>query len=107
MEKGFSRIPVMSIVGNHDEEDGDFDAYLARWRHPSRGEEEFWWSIDSGPVHFFSLSCEHDFKERRDQYKWLEEDLERATDPEQRKRVPWIVGAIHKPDYSSGKHGEK
>eukprot|EP00873_Tetraselmis_striata_P045461 jgi/Tetstr1/465725/TSEL_010350.t1 len=105
MEKGFSRIPVMSIVGNHDEEDGDFDAYLARGDTlEGRGGVLVEHRQRAGALLLPVLR--DDFKERRDQYKWLEEDLERATDPEQRKRVPWIVGAIHKPDYSSGKHGE-
>jgi hypothetical protein len=97
----------MSILGNHEKERGDFDAYLARWRHPAEGEADFWWSMDSGPVHIFALSSEHEPERRSDQFRWLEEDLQRATEPDQRARVPWIIGAIHTPDYSSGNHGEE
>mmetsp|Transcript_8678 Transcript_8678/g.22310 ORF Transcript_8678/g.22310 Transcript_8678/m.22310 type:complete len:417 (-) Transcript_8678:169-1419(-) len=96
----------MALVGNHEKESGRYEEYDKRWRHPAPGEPRYWWSRDEGAVHLVSLSSEHSMRPGSEQHTWLEEDLARAAAPDQRSVVPWIVGAIHEPDYSSGKHGE-
>ena len=55
----------------------------------------------------FALSCEHDLSPGSEQHRWLEEMLKKANEPEERKRVPWIVGSNHMPGYTSGMHRER
>jgi hypothetical protein len=103
----FSQIPVLAGVGNHDDEFGSFEAYHFRWRHPKDVANLYWFSHIEGPVQTFSLSSEHEISPGSAQYEWLESVLEEANEPMQRQQVPWVVGMIHRPPYTSGIHREK
>lgn len=52
-------------------------------------------SFDWGPVHFVALDTE---RVGAEQAEWLDRDLEQNT-------LPWSVAYMHRPPYSSGKHG--
>lgn len=52
-------------------------------------------------MHVTAFSTEHDFTEGSPQRVWLENDLAKASAPEQRARVPWIVVMGHRPMYCS------
>lgn len=75
-----------------------YDPWLYRWRHEEDGNgDQFWFSVDYGPVHVAIVSSEHETKR---QWAWLEEDLKRANKPEQRAKVPWIILVAHHPMYN-------
>lgn len=106
--------PFMVTVGNHEKNPGtytrvdgsvtseEFAAYTARYRMPgtqSKGNQNFWYSFDFGPIHFCSISSEHDFKPGSDQHNWIVDDLIKAN--ANRRATPWIIVSIHRPIFSS------
>lgn len=96
-----SSLPYMTVVGNH-EAYSNFTAYTNRFTMPSPhsdGHLNHWWSIDIGYAHFTMISSEHPYQPGSPQYRWIEYDLKKAT--ANRKNVPWIFVAAHKPIYSS------
>ena len=60
----------------------------------------YWYSFEHGGVHTFVLSTEHDWTAGSEQLAWLEADLAAVN----RSATPWIVGAGHRPAYSSYDH---
>jgi hypothetical protein len=83
----------------------------------SGGYKNMWYSYDYGPVHVIMLNTETDFQGApagpgttlnagnffgtTGQLAWLKNDLEEATTPERRTKVPWIVVAGHRPFFGS------
>lgn len=83
----------------------------------SGGYRNMWYSFDYGPVHVIMLNTETDFEKAPGgpgttlngghffnttaQQDWLRKDLEKASAPEQRAKVPWIVAAAHRPFFGS------
>lgn len=65
------------------------------------------YSFNVGPVHFISFSTEFYFflnygwSQLMRQYNWLEQDLKKASSPENRAKRPWIVALGHRPMYCS------
>ncbi|KAL3663468.1 hypothetical protein V7S43_011357 [Phytophthora oleae] len=70
-----STVPYMVLVGNHEAEChspacqvsptkakalGNYTAYNGRFKMPSGGKLNMWYSFDHGPIHFTSLSAEMD-----------------------------------------------
>eukprot|EP00118_Oscarella_pearsei_P016047 m.149998 g.149998 ORF g.149998 m.149998 type:complete len:526 (+) comp38540_c0_seq1:1276-2853(+) len=106
-----ARLPYMVSPGNHEilVEDSGGEVGLPfskRFFMPSKASEAsasspvYWYSWDSGLVHFISISSEHpDSDVQRD---WLESDL-RSVD---RRCRPWVVTFAHEPIYTSNRrHG--
>ena len=94
-------IPWMVGVGNH-EAWYNFSAFRARYPMPSEasgGEDNFWYSFDYAGVHVVSASSEHDLSDGSAQLEWIARDLRAAN--RNRRAVPWILFAIHRPLYSS------
>ncbi len=94
-------VPWMTGVGNH-EAWYNFSAFRARYPMPgpaSSGEGNFWYSFDYAGVHVISASSEHDLSDGSPQLVWIARDLKAANN--NRKAVPWVVFAIHRPLYSS------
>jgi len=98
----------------------NFTAYNNRFSmsgEVSGGYKNMWYSYDYGPVHVIMLNTETDFEGApagpgttlnagnfmgtEAQLAWLENDLEKATTPERRAKVPWIVAAGHRPFFGS------
>ncbi|XP_026288877.1 acid phosphatase type 7 [Frankliniella occidentalis] len=98
-------VPYMTCPGNH-EQTYNFSNYRARFSMPGES-EGLWYSFDMGPVHFVALSTEvyynfnYGMKQLVKQYYWLEEDLKKASEPENRKKHPWIITYGHRPMYCS------
>ncbi|UJR16660.1 hypothetical protein I4U23_003560 [Adineta vaga] len=83
----------------------------------SGGYKNMWYSFDYGPIHVIMLNTETDFVDaptgpdttlnaghfvgKSAQVTWLQADLQKATDPAQRAKVPWIVATGHRPFYGS------
>lgn len=90
--------PVMTCPGNH-ESFYNWTAFTHRYKMPTNGNENFWFSYDYGNVHMVSISTEHCFESGCDQMVWLEKDLQAAV--ANRDSVPWIVLNMHRPMYAS------
>ncbi|XP_042296608.1 acid phosphatase type 7 [Sceloporus undulatus] len=98
-------VPYMTCPGNHEEK-YNFSNYRNRFSMPGNT-ESLWYSWDIGPAHIISFSTEVYFylEYGRElvakQFQWLEQDLQEATKPEQRKECPWIITMGHRPMYCS------
>ena len=63
------------------------------------------YSWDVGPAHIIAIDSEFYFfvwdglDLIGEQYRWLEEDLKQANQPEQRAKYPWIITMYHHPMY--------
>lgn len=85
-------IPFFPSSGNHDYRTMQGAPFRDVFNLPG---EEKWYSFDWGRVHFAALDTEASYTE---QAKWLDEDLAAST-------APWKIVYMHRPPYSSGKHG--
>jgi acid phosphatase type 7 len=102
MEPLIATTPFVSVVGNHEVNSPRFYQQFALPRRDGSADAETYASWDYGNVHFLSLNTEIAYRAGSAQYQWLEADLaSAAADP----RVRWIVAVLHRPPYSSGRHG--
>jgi calcineurin-like phosphoesterase family protein len=93
-----AHLPIFPASGNHEYRTQDAAPYRQVFALPENGGPdgvERWFSFDWGDVHFVALDTE---QVGAKQASWLERDL---TD----NGLPWTVVYMHKPAYSSGKHG--
>uniref|UniRef100_A0A0K8SGT6 Purple acid phosphatase n=1 Tax=Lygus hesperus TaxID=30085 RepID=A0A0K8SGT6_LYGHE len=103
-------LPYMVSAGNH-EEAYNFSHYRAKFSMPG-GHDNLWYSFDMGPIHFINLNTEayyfpeYGIKLCIKQYLWLEEDLKKASSPENRAKRPWIITYGHRPMYCSDNDGD-
>jgi len=98
-------LPYMVCPGNH-ESSQNFLQYRNRFTMPNfKDSENIFYSFDVGPVHFVSVSTEvyyygnYMLRDIIQQWVWLKKDLEAASQPEKRKKQPWIVIYGHRPMY--------
>ncbi|KAL3985516.1 Iron/zinc purple acid phosphatase-like protein C family protein [Acanthocheilonema viteae] len=96
-------VPYMMVVGNH-EQAYNFSHYVNRYTMPN-SEHNFFYSFDLGAAHFIAISTEfYYFTEYgsiqiANQWKWLNDDLKRAS--ANRDKYPWIITMGHRPMYCS------
>ncbi|VDO06659.1 unnamed protein product [Brugia timori] len=96
-------VPYMMVVGNH-EQAYNFSHYVNRYTMPN-SEHNLFYSFDLGTAHFIAISTEfYYFTEYgsiqiANQWKWLTEDLKRAS--ANRDKYPWIITMGHRPMYCS------
>ena len=97
-------VPVFPVLGNHDVERANGAAYLKNFHlpHNNPSSTRRYYSFDWGNAHFAALDSElyHDDGGggKEEQKAWLDLDLA-AT------RKPWRFVSLHRPLYSSSKHG--
>jgi hypothetical protein len=107
-------IPWMVTIGNHEYDylSQPFKPDWSNYGGDSHGEcgvpfsykfqmpnnNQFWWSINYGNVHFVLWSAEHDFTQHSEQWNWIKNDLENVD----RKVTPFVIMGGHRPMYSSG-----
>ncbi|OAY80435.1 Purple acid phosphatase 15 [Ananas comosus] len=106
MEPVISRIPMMVIEGNHEIEqqidNRTFVSYDARFAFPSRESRSFssfYYSFNTGGIHFIMLGAYISYNRSGQQYKWLEKDLAKVD----RTVTPWLIAVWHPPWYSTYK----
>ncbi|KAF8716745.1 hypothetical protein HU200_025830 [Digitaria exilis] len=106
-----SQVPYMTAIGNHERDYAESGsvyvtpdsggecgvAYESYFRMPAVTKDNPWYSIEQGSVHFTVMSTEHDWSEKSEQYKWMNQDLSSVN----RSRTPWVVFIGHRPMYSS------
>lgn len=77
----------------------------------SQGSDEVnnhFWSYNIGPVHLVAFSTEFLYypefgtDQIMNQFRWLEQDLKKANQPENRAKQPWIITAGHRAMYTQG-----
>lgn len=66
-----------------------------RFRSPSNGNQIFWYSFETGPLHVIVLSSEHDSSPGSPQRDWLDEDFLRVN----RTVTPFLIVTQHRPLY--------
>ncbi|CAI2353740.1 unnamed protein product [Caenorhabditis sp. 36 PRJEB53466] len=107
LEPVISKIPYMVIAGNHENDGANFTNFKNRFVMPPTGSDDNqFYSLDIGPVHWVGLSTEYyGFEEQYGnasiftQYNWLSKDLAAAS--QNRAAVPWIALYQHRPFYCS------
>ncbi|MCV6604350.1 MAG: metallophosphoesterase [Porticoccaceae bacterium] len=90
-----SRIPLYTVLGNHE---GDADYYYQYMANPP---PEYRYTFKYGNAEFFMIDTNKDVSEGSDQYNWLEQQLARST-------ATWKIAVHHHPPYSAEEndHGE-
>lgn len=93
-----TRVPLMPVTGNHDEQDKQADVFTAHFNLPDNGAEGAIpgtsYSFNYGNAHFVVLDTESNIKK---QTEWLQKDLA-AADRE------WIIASIHRPAYGGNQN---
>jgi len=86
---------MMITLGSHDTNDGQakFNQYVKSFEL-----DKPYYSYDYKNVHFLVMASLSDFKERSEQYNFIEQDLEKAS---QNKDINWIIVSTYKPLYTS------
>jgi len=107
----------MATIGNHeyDHPNQPFKPSWSNYGDDSHGEcgipffyrfhppnNDLWWSIDYGNVHFTLVSLEHDFTRGSEQYMWLAKDFATVD----REQTPFLVVGGHRPMYCSGNYAD-
>jgi len=105
-------IPWMTTIGNHeyDHLSQPFKPSWSNYGSDSAGEcgipfyyrfhppnNDLWWSLNFGNVHFSLLSLEHDFTRGSQQYMWFAKDLATVD----RNKTPFVIVGGHRPMYCS------
>ncbi|GIX92566.1 acid phosphatase type 7 [Caerostris darwini] len=101
-------LPYQVCVGNH-EAAYNFSNYVNRFSmiNQEGNINNHFYSFDIGPAHIIAFSTEFYFyvnygwTQIARQYEWLENDLKKATLPENRAKRPWIITMGHRPMYCS------
>jgi len=106
-----SKIPTLTVPGNHDITQNGMDvlAYLTRYPSPhqsSHSPSQLFWSYEVGQAHIIGLNsyANTDISafDAADspQMEWLRQDLARIN----RDYTPWVIAVFHAPWYNSN-HG--
>jgi hypothetical protein len=104
-----TRVPWMTLPGNHERDFPNSGSaingtdsggecgvpYYKRFPMPTPTPDQPWYSFNSGPVHFVTMSTEHNFQVGSAQYNWIEQDLKSVD----RSLTPWVVFSGHRPMY--------
>ena len=86
---------MMITLGSHDTNDGQ--AKLNQYVKSFELDKPYY-SYDYKNVHFLVMASLSDFKERSEQYNFIKQDLEKAS---QNKDINWIIVSTYKPLYTS------
>ncbi|CAN7937773.1 unnamed protein product, partial [Ixodes hexagonus] len=100
-------VPYMTAVGNHERK-YNYSHYANRFTMVGQSGtvNNLFYSFNLGPAHIISFSSDHYLRkhkrtEVRNQFHWLEKDLQVANLPENRSLRPWIITMSHQPMYCS------
>jgi Calcineurin-like phosphoesterase len=86
---------MMITLGSHDTKDGQakLNQYIKSFEL-----DKPYYSYDYKQVHFLVMATLSDFKEGSEQYNFIKQDLEKAS---QNKDINWIIVSTYKPLYTS------
>ncbi|KAL0403799.1 UNVERIFIED_CONTAM: Purple acid phosphatase 15 [Sesamum radiatum] len=104
MQPLISKVPIMMVQGNHEIEEQaqnrTFASYTSRFAFPSKesgSSSAFYYSFNTGGIHFIVLGGYVAYNESDDQYKWLQKDLAKVN----REVTPWLIATWHPPWYTT------
>ena len=86
---------MMITLGHHDMKDGQ--AKMNQYVNSFELDKPYY-SYDYKQVHFLVMATLSDFKEGSEQYNFIKQDLEKAS---QNKDINWIIVSTYKPLYTS------
>ena len=86
---------IMITLGHHDTKDGDekMDQYTKSFKL-----EKEYYSYDYKQVHFVIMAALSDYEQGSEQYNFVKQDLEKAS---QNEDINWIIVSTYKPLYTS------
>jgi hypothetical protein len=104
------QLPWMVTAGNHERDwpksgtyyqghdsGGECGVpYSHRFAMPNGHNDQYWYSLKYGLIHFVFISTEHAWQEGSPQYQWLQDELENKVD---RSKTPFLLVAGHRPMY--------
>ncbi|KAK4420253.1 Purple acid phosphatase 15 [Sesamum alatum] len=104
MQPLISKVPIMMVQGNHEIEEQaqnrTFASYASRFAFPSKesgSSSAFYYSFNTGGIHFIVLGGYVAYDKSDDQYKWLQKDLAKVN----RGVTPWLIATWHPPWYTT------
>ncbi|XP_011084116.1 purple acid phosphatase 15 isoform X2 [Sesamum indicum] len=104
MQPLISKVPIMMVQGNHEIEEQaqnrTFASYTSRFAFPSKesgSSSAFYYSFNTGGIHFIVLGGYVAYNKSDDQYKWLQKDLAKVN----REVTPWLIATWHPPWYTT------
>lgn len=112
-----AELPYMVIPGNWDVKEHSQALFQARFAGPLLVREAAgpaawsplvhqFYAFDFASARFLMLNTYEDYGPGSAQRAWLERELERANEPAQRRRRPFVIVCAHSPMYSSSSgHG--
>jgi len=80
-------------IGNHEE---NSQMFFDRFKLPNN---ERWYAVDSGGIHFIVLDSTSDTRPGSEQYRWLESHLETTA-----RNREFVAAVFHHPPFSTGPH---
>jgi len=99
----FARVPVIPVIGNHDNRAGTFYDQYFPMASDDDGEPRRYYVYDRAGIRFLVLSTEEPYEEGTSQHQWLVEELEKgAADPS----VRHMIATFHRPPYNAGHHSD-
>ena len=99
----FARVPVVPVIGNHDNRTGTFYDQYFPMAVDDGGEPRRYYVYDRAGIRFLVLSTEEPYAEGSPQYQWMVEELEKgAADPS----VRHMIASFHRPPYNTGHHSD-
>ncbi len=90
LAKVIDRVPLFSVIGNHEEDGTNYLAYF------HLGDHKTWYSFDAGPVHVLALDYRYE-EVSSEQYRFAAADLKK-------NRAPWTIVIVHEPAFNIGGH---
>jgi len=83
-------------LGHHDVNDGG--SKLNQYKETFELDDKLYGSFDYRHVHFITMATESNFDKASDQYKFIQEDLKKASE---NKDIDWIIVTSYGPFYTS------
>ena len=110
MEFVTSKIPMLSVPGNHDVSGNGLESIAYAMRYPSpyvssKSPSRWFWSYEVGHAHVIGLNSYANTEvgvfdgANSIQMRWLREDLSRIN----REYTPWVIVVFHVPWYNSNR----
>lgn len=93
-EKLFSEVPVYPVPGNHEQNSQFFFKYFSLPENGDAAFSEHWWHKDYGNVRVIGLDSNEGYRDKREQYEWLEKLLAETAENDD---IDFVFAQLHHP----------